>query len=169
VFYTTFKFFEQRNYYLRASASFLPSDDCDVHVRHYEQMFRHKNERTLSPPLPTTAYSSTTLDGNETSDSEDGWSDDDGEGPRRQGPPAGHEEEAARDREAAMAAQQRVRDAQARAEEEAAAAAGVAHSAVSPSSTSTSTTSTATGGDVTASLQAPSSPTAADTTSSAIV
>ncbi|XP_037085017.1 LOW QUALITY PROTEIN: regulator of MON1-CCZ1 complex-like [Pollicipes pollicipes] len=39
VFYTTFKFFEERNYQSRGKVDFLSGEHCDPYVRHFSQLF----------------------------------------------------------------------------------------------------------------------------------
>ncbi|XP_078397310.1 regulator of MON1-CCZ1 complex isoform X1 [Cetorhinus maximus] len=48
LFYTTFKFFEQRNQRLRGSSHFTPGEHCEEHVTHFKSLF---GEQALLTPM----------------------------------------------------------------------------------------------------------------------
>ncbi|XP_078071713.1 regulator of MON1-CCZ1 complex isoform X7 [Mustelus asterias] len=48
LFYTTFKFFEQRNQRLRGSSHFTPGEHCEEHVSHFKTLF---GEQALLTPM----------------------------------------------------------------------------------------------------------------------
>ncbi|XP_067887130.1 regulator of MON1-CCZ1 complex [Heterodontus francisci] len=48
LFYTTFKFFEQRNQRLRGSSHFTPGEHCEEHITHFKSIF---GEQALLTPM----------------------------------------------------------------------------------------------------------------------
>ncbi|CAB3369225.1 Hypothetical predicted protein [Cloeon dipterum] len=53
IFYSVFKFFEQRNEQLRGGPNFTKGEHCDVYVKYYEEKFTNAGDKTPTDITPT--------------------------------------------------------------------------------------------------------------------